>query len=411
VGDDYPVSNINWYDVVKWCNARSEKEGKTPVYMSNGVVYKMGQVTPTEVASANGYRLPREAEWEFAARGGTQTQGYTYSGSNDLNSVGWYGANSNDAAHQVGLKQANELGIFDMSGNLWEYCWDLYDSSTSDRRHRGGAFANDESPNVTARLSYRGHAFHPYNNHSSLGFRVALSSVPEMVLVSGGTLPASSGLGALPVDTFYIGKTEVTWSEWQTVRAWAVTNGYTDLANVGTGIGDNYPVTTVNWHDVVKWCNARSEKQGRTPVYMTGASVYRTGTVSDPQVVSAANGYRLPTEAEWEFAARGGTQRQGYTYSGSNDLNAVGWYTANSGDAVKEVGKKLANELGIFDMSGNFFEWCGSWYPGQEGNKRVIRGGAFYYLASSCTVSYRDYIEPVQRYNHSGFRVALSSVP
>jgi formylglycine-generating enzyme required for sulfatase activity len=213
------------------------------------------------------------------------------------------------------------------------------------------------------------------------------------------------------VDTFYIGRTEVTWGEWQTVRAWAVANGYTDLANVGDGVVDSYPVSDVNWYDAVKWCNARSEKEGKTPVYTVDGAVYKIGQVT-PTEVASANGYRLPSEKEWEFAARGGTQTQGYTYSGSNDLNAVGWYDENSGGAVHQVGKKQANELGICDMSGNLWEWCGSWYPGHEGSSRVIRGGYWYYIAECCTVAARNYCDPEYRVNYLlGFRVALSSVP
>jgi formylglycine-generating enzyme required for sulfatase activity len=238
-----------------------------------------------------------------------------------------------------------------------------------------------------------------------------MSSGSTGVLVTGGTLPASSPLGALPVDTFYIGSTEVTWDEWKNVRTWAVVHGYTDLENVGEGAGYSYPVTDVNWYDVVKWCNARSEKEGKTPVYRVGTAVYRTGEVSDPAVVASANGYRLPSEKEWEFAARGGTQTNGYTYSGSNDLSAVGWYGGNSGNAVKEVGKKLANELGIYDMSGNLWEWSGSWYPGYEGSYRVFRGGSGSDGAEGCSVAYRGGINPEDRGYNYGFRVALSSVP
>jgi formylglycine-generating enzyme required for sulfatase activity len=379
----------------------------------------------------------------------------------------------------------------------------------------------------------------------SVQLSVSLSAPQGFALVTGGTLPAASPLGALPVDTFYIGKTEVTWGEWQTVRTWAVANGYTDLANVGQGMGDNYPVSHVNWYDVVKWCNARSEKEGKMPVYYAfnslstssklnfaiqgdgffqvmlpdgsfaytrdgafkqnayglvvtsdgypvqgfapvppgatdlkvtsdgigeytgpglspiqfkinlalfaesaylqifGENLYRETLSSGPPKIEnlgfqilqgyletnekpvfktgqtipyvnpRSNGYRLPREAEWEFAARGGTQTQGYTYSGSNDLNAVGWDIANSGSTVKEVGKKQANELGIYDMSGNLSEWSGSWYPGYEGGIRVIRGGVWIYGEWwVCSVALRyGYPPPEYRVNDIGFRVALSAVP
>ncbi len=233
----------------------------------------------------------------------------------------------------------------------------------------------------------------------------------EFALVTGGTLPASSELGAVAVGTFSIGKTEVTWGEWKPVRDWAVANGYTDLTGVGKGVGDNYPVMAVNWYDVVKWCNARSEKEGKTPVYTLNGAVYKIGEVA-PTEVASANGYRLPSEKEWEFAARGGTQTKGYRYSGSNNLDKVGWYSGNSGFAVREVGKKQANELGIFDMSGNLLEWCGSWYPGYEGSFRVIRGGFCGVSAEDCAVAYRINVgDPGLHFSSRGFRVALSSVP
>jgi len=226
----------------------------------------------------------------------------------------------------------------------------------------------------------------------------------DMVLVQGGSL-TNIGNGAITVSSFCIGKYEVTWGEWQTVRTWAATNGY-DIGSVGAGSADNHPVHTVSWYDVVKWCNARSQKEGRTPVYAVGGAIYQSGT-NDAVVVNAwANGYRLPTEAEWEFAARGGTQSQGYLYSGGNDLNAVGWYYGNYlGQGTWPVGMKAANELGIYDMSGNVGEYCFDWY--RVGVYRVHRGGSSNDPSIPCQAAVRDFADPPSRNGHRGFRSVL----
>jgi len=237
----------------------------------------------------------------------------------------------------------------------------------------------------------------------------------DMVRVEGGTLSTSGGLDGTLVGPLHVGKYEVTWAEWLDVRDWAVGRGY-DIAGNGEGCGHDHPVRSVNWFDVLKWCNARSEREGMTPVYTSGGSVFKTGQPDHTaiSVNASANGYRLPREAEWEFVARGGNLTNGYRFAGSTSMDDVGWYWDNSVDAdcalsvgrgTWPVGLKAANELGLYDMCGNVFEWCWD----HNSSKCVVRGGSWYNEAYFCSVTYQVSFAPEKRYFDTGFRVFRSA--
>jgi formylglycine-generating enzyme required for sulfatase activity len=230
------------------------------------------------------------------------------------------------------------------------------------------------------------------------------TAVSDLLAVAGGSFQMGQSPGpigqspghAVTIGPFKIDKYEITYEKWTEVRNWGLTHGYTDLTSAQNGaapVSANNPVTMVSWYQIMRWCNARSEKDGMTPVYYTSNSlttVYRTGVldVKTDQVKWTANGYRLPTEAEWEFAARGGKTGTN-VYSGSNTLGDVAWYHDNAGSRTHQVGTKSPNELGIYDMTGNVYEWCWDFYgeyaTGAQtdpkgpvtGTNHVVRGGSY----------------------------------
>ena len=393
-GDNGPVTNVSWNDCQRFISELNLLTGKR-------------------------FRLPTEAEWEYAARGGNRSRGYKYSGSDNPDEVAWYSSNSGGDIRDVGTKRPNELGVYDMSGNVYEWCQDWYGSysnlsqtnptvpsSGSNRVSRGGCWIDYAR---SCRSSIRNY-FTPDVSFNGLGLRLVLQSpdseytlseadktaidslIANMVHVEGGSFKMGAKgeesdeipVHRVKLSGFYIGKYEVTQREWEAVM------GY----NPSSTKGDNYPVTNVSWIDCQGFISRLNSLTGKN--------------------------FRLPTEAEWEYAARGGNRSRGYKYSGSDNLGEVAWYDGNSGGGIRDVGTKRPNELGIYDMSGNVCEWCADWYGEyrsaaqtnptgpSSGSNRVYRGGSWYFNARFCRSSNRFYGTPDGSVIILGLRLALS---
>jgi formylglycine-generating enzyme required for sulfatase activity len=575
----HPVLRIPWWEVLKWCNARSEMEGRSPVYYNSHVItadsimrteadiFFGPEWPPVADFKADGYRLPTEAEWEYACRAGTTTAFYTgditHTGETPpdpaLDAAGWYRGNSDGSTHPVGLKEPNAWGLYDMHGNVLEWCWDfsgpypagaesepvidpgrtpqgrnpraiiigIGEENTSFRVMRGGSWQFNA---YMCRSASRFGFFSGVDYHQRNGFRVVRSAdgwsrlvrdsrngwqevsinlaydtgegwvyLPEAetwiyvvpaqshapqgyVRIEAGTFQMGSPASewGVPEDdpayayyldyerqhwvrlthAYYMARKLVTKAQWDVVRDWALPNGYADLAAGKSGFGDyadqNHPVIEVPWWEVIRWCNARSEMEGRRPVYYNSASQGANNIIRNdndlwygpewpPNADFSADGYRLPTEAEWEYACRAGTTTAFYTgditYRTGDDpvdpaLDAAGWYRGNSAPTgTHPVGLKQPNAWGLYDMHGNVFEWCWDFLgpylqdteaepiidPGrtpqglnpqvpEQNMARVMRGGHWNSPAGGCRSASRFGIfSGVAYHMRAGFRPVLNA--
>ncbi len=480
-----PVENVHWNEAVEYCKKLTEKDRAA------------GRITASQE-----YRLPTEAEWEYAARAGTTGQRH-----GELDLIGWWVGNSMSETHPVKTKAANAWGLYDMIGNVQEWCADWRDEyptgtavdpmgpelgSVGVRVVRGGSWANQPEQ---ARSAYRS-SFRPYMRTDYLGFRTALSAGPTTELVApsitaspqavtvmagqtarftvmvAGTAPlafqwqlngvdllgataanytvnnaqlanageyrvvvsnpagsvtstpavltmnqtaATLGFVWIHPGTFVMGSPsgeegrsdrelqhtvtlsqgfwlsdhEVTQSEYLSVMG----------SNPSFFTGDlNRPVETVSWDDAVRYCQKLTEQERAAGL------------------ITAQEAYRLPTEAEWEYAARAGT-----TGVRHGELDAIAWWSGNSGGQTRPVKQKAPNAWGLYDMIGNVWEWCSDWYgvypigsvtdpigPG-SGTDHVDRGGGWGSGAERVRSAYRDGDDPGARMT-LGFRPVLSSV-
>ena len=512
---EHPVELVSWYDAAEFCTRLSQQEKLKPFYFRAGET-----VTPLD---GTGYRLPSEAEWEFACRAGTATEYWIGDKEEDLLRAGRFGGNSGRRTHAAGEIKANPFGLSNMHGNVWEWVQDGWDaeyygqfpekpainpnspfSAGSQCVIRGGGWYDSAS---YCRSSIR-YSYDPPTRTYSLGFRVSLPIEAVQQALQANQKPATTTTGwhgwpadapppaiapfdaeqakshqeawaaylkvpveytnsigmkfrlippgeflmgstaeeitaalkdVLPGETLwqeliksgaprhkviltqpiYLGVNEVSQDVYEKVQGsnpshFAPTGaGKEQVAGLDTG---EHPVEMVTWNDAADFCTKLSQHEKLQPFHV------RAGETITPQ---DGTGYRLPSEAEWEFACRVGTVTKYWIGDKEEDLLRAGWFGANSAGRTHAAGELMANPFGLFDIHGNVFEWVQDVWdatsygqfqekpainPGNlfsAGSQRVVRGGGWYATASLCRSSLRHADDPLARHDFIGFRVVL----
>jgi formylglycine-generating enzyme required for sulfatase activity/serine/threonine protein kinase len=504
---NYPVENVSWNDAAEYCAKLSQREQMQPCYERSG--------EKVSLLAGNGYRLPTEAQWEFACRAGTTTRFSCGDDTDQLLRAGWFDANSEGGSHPVGTLSPNALGLYDMHGNVMEWCQDAFEESyfdqfaakvaidpagslspaSSGRMIRGGAWPR---PATVLRAPHR-FAQGPDYRHGVFGIRLVLPvdavkatianagwhgwpkdapkpaiapftaeqarkhqeewakylGVPvkfentidmKFVLIPPGEflmgttkeemkVRSKDVLGnaffeelitsqspqhvAVLTQPVYLGIHEVTQQQFQTSMktnpSLSSTSGSEKEKPEGQDAGQ-HPVDSVTWNKAVDFCIAGSRQEKLKLSYAPNGDLLMD--LKDA-------GYRLPTEAEWEFACRAGTMTKYWSGDKDEHLMRAGWTTNNSGGHTHKVGELLPNPFGLFDTHGNVWEWCqDGWDVGYyrqfektpavdprgtaSSTQRVGRGGFHGNPAMWCNSAHRYAVKPEEAPLQAGFRVTVS---
>ncbi len=412
--DNLPIHAVSAYDAIYFCNKLSVLKGKEPVYTVNGktdvtewnyIPHRLKYIdgTITINIQANGYRLPTGSEWLVAARGGEY---FKYSGSDNLDEVAWDNNNSAETPHPVGKKKANKYGLYDMSGNVSE--WITVQNSFGSR---GSSFKDREGS--SSEITYR-NSVDSYYMYDDTGLRLALSLEGEELEAAKNEIETRKNLIIEGVDNSFIqipgqnyqmGKTEVTQSLYEAVMG----------ENPAGFRFEDLPVEGISLYDALYFCNKLSVMKGKEPVYAVDGKTDVTQWNYKPHNEdrirktitqnTQANGYRLPTAEEWEYAARGG---QTYNYAGSDNIDEVAWYDKNSSNRTHPVAQKKANGYGLYDMCGNVREWILGNYKDYN-NEYQCCGGSWYDDDYSCKVGDKKSLYAYSAKTTIGLRLLISA--
>ncbi len=378
-----PVENVSWFDAASFCNKLSIMHGREPVYLDGdwkdvehigyvphkGTKYK-GKIIQND--KADGYRLPSHDEWAYASRGG---EFFTFAGSDDLDEVAWHYLNGGWPSHPVAQKKPNGYGLYDMNGNVMEWCNNRTKTFEDNRYITGGDYTTLDEFKFSATYSVDVPASYRADN---IGIRLCASLSGEELEAAQKEIEAKKNELLNNLDNYFVeipgkaykmGKTEVTQELYEAVIG----------ANPSFFALDCLPVENVSWYDAIYFCNKLSVMKGKEPVYavdgITDSAEWNYEPHHEKELRgnitqnTLANGYRLPDEAEWEYAAKGG---ENFIYSGSDDMNEVAWCYENSNRKTHPVALKKPNAYGLYDMTGNVCEWV--WSDFSEGH---LRGGSY----------------------------------